>query len=305
LFFEIVRLARAHRPKALLLENVRGLEGHDEGRTLATIVHELQGCGYCVTWQVMDAAALLPQQRLRLFIVALRHDLSARYQFPRLPSLGRVVCDVLQPPSSSGALEALPAAEEAALALSQHQLSKVLGQPYTQRHTSARFLCAPASVAARTLQSSYGHYMVGSQFVPVSGCAVVEDAAAVAAVAWRRFSARECARLQGFAESWRLHPQRSYNLLGNAVPPPLVAMVAAPLLCCCGVQAPCSGGSISSGGCGGNSSNLPDGWEWGWQIACKLLLEAAPVDGQRRDLLQQQLSSVSAAECCAPAGPAS
>ena len=297
LFREIVRLARAHRPKALLLENVRGLERHDEGRTLATIVHELQDCGYFVTWKMMDAAAILPQQRLRLFIVALRIDLGTCYEFPRLPFLRRVMLDVLQPSASTGAVDALSVEEESRLAPSEHQLAKVLAQPYTQRHLQARFLCNPATAAARTLQSSYGHYMVGSQFVPVNSGGLIVDADAVTARTWRRLSHRECARLQGFAESWRLHPQRSYHLLGNAVPPPLVAMIAAPLLICCGVQPNCSsvGGGISS------SSSvhdcIPVGWEWGWQTASKLLLEAAPADGQRRRALLQQLSMVSYAGC--------
>lgn len=299
LFREIVRLARAHRPKAMLLENVRGLEKHDQGRTLATIVHELQECGYLVTWKVMDASALLPQERLRLFIVALRNDIGSRFEFPRLPSLGRVVLDVLQPCASTAAPEALSQIEESRLTLSQHQLAKVLAQPYTQRHLQARFVCNASAAAARTLQSSYGHYMVGSQFVPVGGERVDISAPGVAAQAWRRFSARECARLQGFAETWLLHPQRSYNLLGNAVPPPLVAMIAAPLLICFGVQPmDCS----DFGVCGNDSNSVRDtmavGWEWGWQIASKLLLEAAPVDGQRRDALLRKLSSVSYSSCC-------
>jgi DNA-cytosine methyltransferase len=298
LFREIVRLAHALRPKALLLENVRGLESHDEGRTLATIVHELQSCGYRVTWQVMDAAALLPQQRLRLFIVALRDDLDTRYEFPLLPSLGRVAADVLEPCASTGAQAALPADEEVRLTLTQHQLGKVLAQPYTQRHLEARFLHNPAAATARTLQSSYGHYMVGSQFVPANSRIVALDAEAVAAERWRRFSARECARLQGFPESWCLHPQRSYNLLGNAVPPPMVAMVAAPLLVCCGVRPVDFGGSCESDGTKNIvDGTIPAGWKWGWQIASKLLLDAAPVDGQRRDTLMHQLLAVSYPTC--------
>ncbi|EOD27256.1 hypothetical protein EMIHUDRAFT_56843, partial [Emiliania huxleyi CCMP1516] len=85
LFLEIVRLARAHQPKALLLENVRGLESHDGGRTLAIILRELEGCGYCARHAVIDAVGLLPQQRARVFIVALRADVRQQYDFPRLP----------------------------------------------------------------------------------------------------------------------------------------------------------------------------------------------------------------------------
>jgi DNA-cytosine methyltransferase len=228
LFMEIVRIARARQPKALLLENVRGLVHHDGGRTLATIVHALEGCGYSIRHHVLDAVALLPQERARIFIVGIRRDLPAGlFSFPRLPQLKRTVHDILQPSPSArgsavegvGSLSAtvLGVAEEEALCLSEHQLRKVREQPYTQRHPEARFLSG--QVAARTIQSSYGSYMVGSQFVPCGGGAMPAsacpgDGSRAQSERWRRFSSRECARLQGFPESWSLHAQRAYRLLG-------------------------------------------------------------------------------------------
>jgi site-specific DNA-cytosine methylase len=133
LFLEIVRLARALRPRALLLENVRGLAQHDGGRTLATVLAELEAAGYRCSHAVLDAAALLPQarptelmrtrttltttrhtwctraarrglirrgqERARVFIVGLREDLpgaAAAFAWPRLPALRRAAADVLQ-----------------------------------------------------------------------------------------------------------------------------------------------------------------------------------------------------------------
>ena len=46
LFFEIERLLEKYRPKAFLLENVRGLYTHDSGRTFKTIMDKLHGLGY-------------------------------------------------------------------------------------------------------------------------------------------------------------------------------------------------------------------------------------------------------------------
>ena len=54
LFFEIARLTAAKRPAYLLLENVPGLLNHDGGRTFAAILHELDGLGYFVEWQVLN-----------------------------------------------------------------------------------------------------------------------------------------------------------------------------------------------------------------------------------------------------------
>ena len=70
LFFEIARIARAKRPKYLLLENVPGLLSHDSGRTFATILTTLSELGYNVAWQVLNSANFgVPQSRKRVFII--------------------------------------------------------------------------------------------------------------------------------------------------------------------------------------------------------------------------------------------
>ncbi len=70
LFFEIVRLARYHRTPYLLLENVKGLLSHDQGRTFATILATLDGSGYDCQWQVLNSKDFgVPQNRERIFIV--------------------------------------------------------------------------------------------------------------------------------------------------------------------------------------------------------------------------------------------
>lgn len=73
LFFDIAEIARVHRPRALLLENVKNLLHHDGGHTYRTIVSTLESIGYHVTSRVLCATthANIPQSRERLFIVAL------------------------------------------------------------------------------------------------------------------------------------------------------------------------------------------------------------------------------------------
>ncbi|MBW3113508.1 DNA (cytosine-5-)-methyltransferase [Bacillus sp. MCCB 382] len=76
LFFEIARLAKVKRPKALLLENVKGLVGHDKGKTLDTIVTTLNDIGYTVDFNVLNSKYFgVPQNRERIFIIAMRDDL--------------------------------------------------------------------------------------------------------------------------------------------------------------------------------------------------------------------------------------
>jgi DNA (cytosine-5)-methyltransferase 1 len=76
LFFEIARIAKVKRPKAMLLENVKGLVSHDKGRTLDTIVQTLCDIGYTVDFEVLNSKFFgVPQNRERIFIIAIRDDL--------------------------------------------------------------------------------------------------------------------------------------------------------------------------------------------------------------------------------------
>jgi DNA (cytosine-5)-methyltransferase 1 len=78
LFFEAARIAKAKQPKVLLAENVKGLVGHDGGKTLDTIIQTLAEIGYTVDFEVMNSKYFgVPQNRERIFIVAVRNDLVA------------------------------------------------------------------------------------------------------------------------------------------------------------------------------------------------------------------------------------
>ena len=70
LFFDIARIIKEKRPKYLLLENVKGLLSHDNGRTFRTILSTLNELGYDIQWQVLNSKNFgIPQNRERVFIV--------------------------------------------------------------------------------------------------------------------------------------------------------------------------------------------------------------------------------------------
>ena len=76
LFFDIKRIVAEKRPKLLLLENVKGLVGHDKGNTLDTIVEELNAIGYAIDFEVLNSKYFgVPQNRERIYIVGVREDL--------------------------------------------------------------------------------------------------------------------------------------------------------------------------------------------------------------------------------------
>jgi DNA (cytosine-5)-methyltransferase 1 len=70
LFFEIARIAKEKRPRLLLLENVKGLLSHDQGRTFGVILSTLDELGYDCQWQVLNSKDFgVPQNRERVFII--------------------------------------------------------------------------------------------------------------------------------------------------------------------------------------------------------------------------------------------
>ena len=69
LFFDIARILKHKQPKLFLLENVKGLLSHDEGRTFTTIISTLDELGYDLQWQVLNSKSWVPQNRERIFII--------------------------------------------------------------------------------------------------------------------------------------------------------------------------------------------------------------------------------------------
>ena len=83
LFFDIARILRAKRPRLLLLENVKGLLSHDNGKTFSTIISTLNEIGYDIQWQVLNAKHFgVPQNRERVFIIGHLRGTSRPQVFP-------------------------------------------------------------------------------------------------------------------------------------------------------------------------------------------------------------------------------
>jgi DNA (cytosine-5)-methyltransferase 1 len=72
----LARILEETQPKCFLLENVKGLVTHDKGRTIKTIVSELNRVGYDVTFKVLSSIEYgVPQMRQRVYFVGIRKDL--------------------------------------------------------------------------------------------------------------------------------------------------------------------------------------------------------------------------------------
>ena len=203
LFEEIFRLLKQSRPPYFLLENVPGLLKSNSGGDMKTILDALRSLGYQVSYEVVNARHVSAQQRKRLYVVGMREG---RFDFPSQPELGLLARDVLD-------FEA----EHEMYGISEAQMEQLRGG------RMSRSLAWPER-KVNTLISHYGISVGrgGSQLVPRWAPRLP-----------RLFTARECARIMGFPNSYRLEvatrreAKALYRLLGNAVCPAVVTVLAA------------------------------------------------------------------------------
>lgn len=213
LFFDIARIVEHHKPKLLLLENVKNLANHDGGRTLATIRRVLEDAGYNVYIQVLNAVNYgVPQARERVYIVGFRKDLNVtEFEFPRPLEVTRIVEDVLLP-SKELATESLE------IVLPAHFNTEVV-----ERTDRLGFVPKPVRIGEVGLgRQGERIYHPKGQAITLSahggGVGAKTGLYKIGKVV-RRLHPRECARLTGFPDSFKFAAGRSaaYQQFGNSV----------------------------------------------------------------------------------------
>jgi DNA (cytosine-5)-methyltransferase 1 len=216
LFFEAMRIAAIKRPAIIILENVKAFATHDGGKTADQALDALAEIGYAASIQVMNAADFgVAQQRERLFIVAHRldvmHGADRPFAFPAATDTTCIVADILEKGVRADCCEEkvgkLPAKKVDA---SCPNMVGLIGKKNMQgyRVYSPRgkgvTLCASSGGPGRQT----GLYLINGK--P------------------RRLTPRECARMQGFPDSFipNASPTQARKQFGNAVAVPLVAEIA-------------------------------------------------------------------------------
>jgi DNA (cytosine-5)-methyltransferase 1 len=98
LFFEIMDIITKHDTKVVVLENVKNLINHDNGKTFARIKQELDDAGYDVNAQILNSQDYgIPQRRNRIFIVAFnrRYFKTGEFVYPDKEELKVTTQDLL------------------------------------------------------------------------------------------------------------------------------------------------------------------------------------------------------------------
>lgn len=225
LFFDVLRILMHHRPAAFMLENVKNLKSHDKGRTFEVIRRALtEELGYTLHTQIIDAANFVPQHRERIVMVGFREKTDFSFEELHLPGRqGRGMRDILHPENGTEAPEGHFTGGPDAKVSEKYTLSDKLWtylQDYAAKHRAKGngfgFGLVDGDSIARTLSARY--YKDGSEILVSRGEGNNP----------RRLTPRECARLMGFDDSFRIpvSDTQAYKQFGNSVAVPVFAEVA-------------------------------------------------------------------------------
>ncbi|MBL7790554.1 MAG: DNA (cytosine-5-)-methyltransferase [Chitinophagales bacterium] len=207
LFFDVARIIKHKKPKAFMLENVKNLVSHDKGKTFKIILETLKELNYNIHFQVLDGKYFVPQHRERIIIVGFRNEIfkkKEKFEFPKLKDSNFAIKDILENRI------------DPKYTLSDHLWNYL--QEYAKKHKEKGngfgYGLTNLDGISRTMSARY--YKDGAEIlIPQKGKNP------------RRLTPRECARLQGFPDSFQISvsDNQAYKQFGNSVVVPLIQAV--------------------------------------------------------------------------------
>lgn len=218
MFFEVARILNEKKPKAFMLENVKGLTNHNRGKTLQTILDILDELNYEVICRIINSAEYgIPQSRERWYCVGVRKDLNVNIKakeneiFPKEQFLLYTFDDVIDDKKEYKEYEISDIAKNNI----QKYLFKVKDK--TSKYTLA-YEIRPSRCQFKSngispcLTAKMG---TGGNNVPV----VVELN--------RKLTEKECLKLMGYPDDYKIGKgSKAYKQIGNSVVVPILAIIA-------------------------------------------------------------------------------
>ncbi|PKP51367.1 MAG: DNA (cytosine-5-)-methyltransferase [Bacteroidetes bacterium HGW-Bacteroidetes-12] len=214
LFFDIARIVNCYKPKVLFLENVKNLAKHDDGKTLKTILNTLENLEYNVFTKIFNTSNFgLPQNRERVYIIAFHNSIdSTTFKFPTPTNEPVCLENMLEnEPSNAKIIErndieiyknySAPTSlfSEIELLNKPIQIGKVNKGGQGERIYHPLGHSITLSAYGGGVGSKTGLYLIKGQI--------------------RKLSPRECARVQGFPDSFKINSinTQAYKQFGNSV----------------------------------------------------------------------------------------
>lgn len=215
LFPQAIRLIEEIKPKAVLLENVRGIFDKSFDDYRARIRSSIEMLGYTVYWKVLNSSDYsVPQLRPRAILIGIRKDIHHIFNFPEASektiSVGQAISDLLS----------------------------VNGWKQTEEWKAHATKVAPTIVGG---SNKHGGPDLGPtrakkawSEIGIDGSGIADDAPSSDFEGKPRLTTRMVARIQGFPDSWKFNGGKTivYRQIGNAFPPPVARAVGESIIKC-------------------------------------------------------------------------
>lgn len=208
LFFDVARIVKCKKPKVVFMENVKNFASHDKGKTLQVVKATMEELGYSFNYKVLNATDFgIPQKRERIYMVCFRNDLNCgHFNFPKPFSLSKHVEDFLLNDESmvSNLYVEKPdpyysAKNDTKIDNKPIRLGIVNKGRQGERIYSIKGIAITLSANGGGVFAKTGGYLINGK--P------------------RRLHPRECARLMGFPDTYKIAENRNqaYKQFGNSV----------------------------------------------------------------------------------------
>ena len=206
LFFNIEKILLAKKPKAFMLENVRNLTAHDNGRTFKVILSHLQDAGYDVHYKVLNALDYgVPQKRERIIICGFRKKVDFEFPPPIPREERKTVADIIDSDAEQDkSLFVRPSIRKSRL---ERLKDKKFPRPYISHENVAGSITPHTFSCALRAGASANYILINDE---------------------RRPSAREMLRIQGFPDEFKIvvNYGQIKHQTGNSVAVPVIRAVA-------------------------------------------------------------------------------
>lgn len=213
LFFDIARIVSYHKPKVILLENVKNLKAHNGGATFEVISNTLNELNYNIYYKVLNAKNFgLPQNRERIAIVCIRKDVdSGKFKFPEEIDKLVTISDIKEDDSKTEKY----ILNRNDIHIDEEKLNNAIKNGKVNKPVQIGII-ANGGQGNRI----YHENGIGITLAASSGGAAPKTGAYYINGKVRRLSPREAARLQGFPETFKIIENNSQSLkqFGNSVP---------------------------------------------------------------------------------------
>lgn len=203
LFYDIMRIVQVKKPKVLFLENVKNLKSHDKGQTFQEIERIIKEMGYVFYWAIINSETVVPQRRERTYMVAFKSNVG--YRFPNFDGEKLPLNTILENNVDE-----------------KYTISDRLWEGHKNRSIRNKARGTGFTVKLADLNKP-SNTIVARYYKDGKECLVPQKGKNP-----RMLTPRECARLQGYPENFKLPNSKAaaYRQFGNSVAVPVIEKIA-------------------------------------------------------------------------------